>query len=41
MIEVPEDVFAGLSRLAQNKFGFHINPHHFAVLGRCRARELS
>jgi len=36
MIEAPDDLFAGLSKSAKSRFGFHIDPHHFAVLGRCR-----
>jgi Fur family transcriptional regulator, ferric uptake regulator len=35
MIEAPDDLFAGLARVADTKFGFMIDPHHFAVLGRC------
>jgi len=37
MIEAPDEIFAALSRTARSRFGFDINPHHFAVLGRCRA----
>ncbi|HEX2063358.1 MAG TPA: transcriptional repressor [Acidimicrobiales bacterium] len=37
VVEVPEEVFAGLrSRLAED-FGFTLQPRHFAVTGRCRA----
>lgn len=36
MIEAPDELFRGLSRTARSRFGFDINPHHFAVLGRCR-----
>jgi Fur family ferric uptake transcriptional regulator len=37
VVEVPEDVFAGLrARLAED-FGFAVQPRHFAVTGRCRA----
>lgn len=35
MIEVPEQLFAGLARSAAADYGFTIDPHHFAVLGRC------
>jgi Fe2+ or Zn2+ uptake regulation protein len=35
MVEAPDKLFAGLSRTARSRFGFDINPHHFAVLGRC------
>jgi Fur family ferric uptake transcriptional regulator len=36
MIEAPDEVFRGLSRVAKARFDFDINPHHFAVLGRCK-----
>jgi Fur family transcriptional regulator, ferric uptake regulator len=36
-IEAPDEMFAGLSATARSRFGFAIDPHHFAVLGRCRA----
>jgi Fur family transcriptional regulator, ferric uptake regulator len=36
VVEVPEDVFQGLSRTARSRFGFDIHPYHFAVLGRCQ-----
>ncbi len=35
MIEVPDDIFAGLVRVAEHEWGFAINPHRFAVTGRC------
>jgi Fe2+ or Zn2+ uptake regulation protein len=36
VVEIPEDVFAGLrSRLADD-FGFSVDPRHFAVTGQCR-----
>jgi Fur family ferric uptake transcriptional regulator len=35
MIEAPDEIFGGLSRVAKARFDFDINPHHFAVLGRC------
>jgi len=35
MIEVPDEIFAGLVRLAGTEYGFAINPHRFAVTGRC------
>ena len=35
LIEVPDDLFAGLAEAAQTQFGFTISPHHFAMLGRC------
>src|ERR1039458_6488387 len=36
MIEAPDETFRGLSRVAKSRFDFDINPHHFAVLGRCK-----
>ena len=36
MIEAPHDLFRGLARAAKTRFGFAIDPHHFAVLGRCQ-----
>jgi Fe2+ or Zn2+ uptake regulation protein len=35
LIEVPESMFSGLEREASTRFGFTIDPHHFAMLGRC------
>jgi Fe2+ or Zn2+ uptake regulation protein len=35
MIEVPESMFASLTRAAEEQFEFVIDPHHFAMLGRC------
>jgi Fur family transcriptional regulator, ferric uptake regulator len=37
MFEAPDELFADLSRTARSRFGFDINPHHFAVLGHCSA----
>lgn len=37
MIEVPDEIFADLVRVADSKYGFAINPHRFAVTGRCAA----
>ncbi len=37
MIEAPDELFAGLARTAKDKLGFTIDPHHFAILGRCGA----
>ena len=34
-IEAPDDLFRGLARTARAKLGFSIDPHHFAILGRC------
>jgi Fur family transcriptional regulator, ferric uptake regulator len=35
MIEVPDEIFADLVRVAGAEYGFAINPHRFAVTGRC------
>jgi Fur family ferric uptake transcriptional regulator len=35
MIEAPDTTFRGLAEEATSQFGFTINPHHFAMLGRC------
>jgi Fe2+ or Zn2+ uptake regulation protein len=35
MIEVPDHVFRGLAKTAKAEYGFTIDPHHFAVPGRC------
>jgi Fur family transcriptional regulator, ferric uptake regulator len=35
MIEAPDALFAGLAKSAKTQFGFTIDPHHFAMLGRC------
>jgi Fe2+ or Zn2+ uptake regulation protein len=35
MIEAPDELFAGLAQAAESQFGFTIDPHHFAMLGRC------
>lgn len=34
--EAPDVLFKGLSRSAMAQFGFEINPHHFAIFGRCK-----
>jgi Fur family transcriptional regulator, ferric uptake regulator len=31
----PDELFQGLASAAKAKFGFSIDPHHFAILGRC------
>jgi Fur family ferric uptake transcriptional regulator len=36
-IEAPPEVFAELGVNARRRFGFVIDPRHFAVLGRCEA----
>jgi Fur family transcriptional regulator, ferric uptake regulator len=35
MIEAPDALFRGLAKEAKARFGFTIDPHHFAMLGRC------
>jgi Fur family ferric uptake transcriptional regulator len=35
MIEVPHDLFEGLADAARTHYGFVIDPHRFAVVGRC------
>lgn len=37
MIEAPDELFAGLARAARTRLGFTIDPHHFAMVGRCSA----
>ena len=36
-IEAPDVLFSGLARSVKAKLGFSIDPHHFAILGRCNA----
>jgi Fur family ferric uptake transcriptional regulator len=33
--EAPDDLWAGLAREAKERYGFTVDPRHFAVLGRC------
>jgi Fe2+ or Zn2+ uptake regulation protein len=33
---VPDEFFADLAGSAREQLGFQIDPHHFAILGRCR-----
>jgi Fe2+ or Zn2+ uptake regulation protein len=35
MIEAPDTLFGGLAKEAKSRFGFSIDPHHFAMLGHC------
>jgi Fur family transcriptional regulator, ferric uptake regulator len=35
MIEAPDNLFASLAQVARSQFDFTIDPHHFAMLGRC------
>jgi Fur family transcriptional regulator, ferric uptake regulator len=37
VIEVPDALFDDLSTRLRKRYGFTVRPHHFAVLGRCRA----
>ncbi|HUY07758.1 MAG TPA: transcriptional repressor [Acidimicrobiales bacterium] len=36
-IEAPDEIFAELAAVVLGEHGFIIDPHHFAVLGRCAA----
>ena len=36
VMEVPEEVFAGLRSRLSDDFGFNLRPRHFAVTGRCQ-----
>jgi Fe2+ or Zn2+ uptake regulation protein len=35
MIEAPPSLYSGLVQGAAERFGFEVDPHHFAVLGTC------
>ncbi len=35
MTEVPDEMFRDLIRMARTGYGFIVNPHRFAVTGRC------
>ena len=37
VVEVPDEVFAGLRKSLHEGFGFSLQPRHFAVTGRCNA----
>jgi len=37
IFEAPDELLKSLSKSAQSRYGFEVNPHHFAILGRCRA----
>jgi len=39
MTEVPDTMFADLIRIADADYGFAINPHRFAVTGRCASQR--
>lgn len=34
-VEAPDEMFRGLARAAKAQLGFTIDPHHFAIQGRC------
>jgi Fur family transcriptional regulator, ferric uptake regulator len=36
VFEAPDELLKSLSRSARSRYDFEINPHHFAILGRCR-----
>ena len=35
MTEVPDGMFGDLAAAARTRYGFEVDPHHFAVTGRC------
>jgi Fe2+ or Zn2+ uptake regulation protein len=37
VVEAPAELFAALGRVARARFGFAVDPRHFAVLGHCAA----
>ncbi|HMK62495.1 MAG TPA: Fur family transcriptional regulator [Acidimicrobiales bacterium] len=37
LIEAPDELFSDLERAARRRFGFAIDPRHFAMVGRCAA----
>lgn len=41
IIEAPDELFQGLARTAKTRLGFSIDPHHFAILGRCAACRMN
>jgi Fe2+ or Zn2+ uptake regulation protein len=36
VLDVPDDLFRSLNRATRDRFGFAIDPRHFAVLGLCK-----
>ena len=36
ILDVPDDLFRSLNRATRDRFGFAIDPRHFAVLGLCQ-----
>jgi Fur family transcriptional regulator, ferric uptake regulator len=41
VIEAPGELFQDLENAAQTRYGFEIDPHHFAVPGLCQTCRLS
>lgn len=37
MVEAPSEFFGALALIAKDRYGFAIDPRHFAVLGQCKA----
>lgn len=37
IMEAPDELFAALATNARHRFGFAIDPRHFAMVGRCAA----
>jgi Fur family transcriptional regulator, ferric uptake regulator len=35
-VKAPDELFENLAERARTQFGFAIDPHHFAIFGRCR-----
>jgi Fe2+ or Zn2+ uptake regulation protein len=35
-VEAPEELFGGLAKQAAERYGFSVDPRHFAILGHCR-----
>jgi Fur family ferric uptake transcriptional regulator len=40
MTEVPQELFAGLAEQARERYGFAVDPHRFAVTGRCASCQI-
>jgi Fur family ferric uptake transcriptional regulator len=36
VVEIPDEFFRSLARRAETQHGFTIDPHHFAMIGRCK-----
>ncbi len=37
LIEAPDELFSALATTARRRYGFRIDPRHFAMVGRCAA----